>query len=304
MMMSKRIGWLFCLIMLPSLIVLCSCGGHRIIAYPSVKVALEPEYPLHMMAQRYNELMSYLGKETKRRVEWISSMSIEGMIATIEGRKPDIALVDPLHYVILRKTCGVEPVLKVLLRSLSGGAQYGEVKAHSRGLIIAHSDEAALTLQDLEGSIVAVPSRQLLFGFLAQVKLCKNAGVDWRSIRTIVERREDRVISAVALGRAKFGFVREGTLELMKEVVDLGKVIVVGQTDEYPNPCFVCFPEVVRRRGKIVEELIRALLKLNQPSQEHSRILSAAGWAGITDKVSDRDYDVVRRLLDELNLLY
>ncbi|MCX7776578.1 MAG: phosphate/phosphite/phosphonate ABC transporter substrate-binding protein [Armatimonadetes bacterium] len=284
--------------------VFCGCGEHRIVALPSVKVALEPEYPLHIMAERYNELMSYLGNATKRRVEWISAISSESMIATIEARKPDIALVDPLHYVILRKTCGAEPLLKVLLQSPSGTRAGGEVRESTRGVIIAHADEAKPGLHELEGSVVAVPSRQLLFGFVAHIKTCKDAGVDWRSARFVVERREDRVVAAVALGRAKFGFIREGTLELLSGIIDLSKVREVSKTYPYPNPCFVCLPDVLRRRKKIVMELKEALLKLNEPSPENKRILSLAGWAGITEEVSDKEYDVVRQLLTELNLPY
>ncbi|MFA4029148.1 MAG: hypothetical protein GDYSWBUE_001822 [Candidatus Fervidibacterota bacterium] len=294
--------WLWAML-LPLLTSLCGCGKHRILALPSVKVALEPEYPLHIMAARYNELMTYLGKATGRRVEWISAMSSESMVATIESRKPDIALVDPLHYVILRKTCGAIPLLKVLLRppSTTGGE---EISTHARGLIIAHADGGAPSLYELGRSIVVVPSRQLLFGFVAQIKVCKDAGVDWHSARFLVERREDRVVAAVASGRAKFGFIREGTLELLSDSIDLSKVVQVAKTEPYPNPCFICLPEVLQRRRKIVMELKEALLKLNEPSPENKRVLDLAGWVGITDQVSDNEYNSVRQLISELNLPY
>jgi len=289
--------WLTILALAP----LCGCGKHRVVARPSAKVALEPEYPLHIMAQRYNELMRYLSDATGRRVEWLSSASSEGMIATIESRKPDIALVDPLHYVILKKACNAELLLKVLLKPVGG---VGEPKATMKGLIIAHADGRTPSLSEIEGSIVAVPSRQVLFGFVAQAKLCKDAGINLNTLRTVVERREDRVVASVAYGRAKFGFVREGTLELLSGTLDLSKVKAICETQDYPNPCFVCLPEVMKRRAGVIRELKEALLKLNQPSPEHRRILELAGWAGITEAVDDKDYDVVRKLLEELDLPY
>jgi len=50
------------------------------------------------------------------------------------------------------------------------------------------------------------------------------------------------------------------------------------------------------------------LSKLSYAS-ENARILSSAGWAGITNRVDDREvddreYDVVRQLISELNLPY
>lgn len=300
--MTKR--WIWIVLLLPSLMTSYGCGKHRIVAPPSAKVALEPEYPLHIMAARYNELMTYLGKAIGRRVEWISAMSSESMVATIESGKPDIALVDPLHYVILRKTCRAIPLLKVL--SQPPGAAGGEEKAstHTHGLIIAHADGGAPTLYELERSTIAVPSRQLLFGFVAQIKACRDAGIDWHSARFVVERREDRVVAAVASGRAKFGFVREGILEFLSYSIDLSKVVEVAKTEPYPNPCFVCLPEVLKRRRGIVMELKEALLKLNEPSPENRRVLGLAGWAGITDQVDDSEYNAVRQLLRELNLPY
>lgn len=296
--------WIWIAFLLSSLVASYGCGKHRILVPPSAKVALEPEYPLHMMAARYNELMTYLGKATGRRVEWISAMSSESMVATIESRKPDIALVDPLHYVILRKTCGAIPLLKVLLQPPSAAGGEEKASTHTHGLIIAHANGGTPTLYELERSIVAVPARQLLFGFVAQIKVCKDAGIDWRSTRFVVERREDRVVAAVASGRAKFGFVREGILELLSESVDLSKVVEVAKTEPYPNPCFICLPEVLKRRRGVVMELKEALLKLNEPSPENRRVLDLAGWAGITDQVDDSEYNTVRRLLSELNLPY
>jgi len=78
----------------------------------------------------------------------------------------------------------------------------------------------------------------------------------------------------------------------------------VAKTEPYPNPCFICLPEVLQRRRKIVMELKEALLKLNEPSPENARILSSAGWAGITNQVDDREYDVVRQHIEELKLPY
>ncbi|HID07652.1 MAG TPA: phosphate/phosphite/phosphonate ABC transporter substrate-binding protein [Armatimonadetes bacterium] len=300
--MHSRMSMYMLTISLLSALVFTGCGKHKLVHKLSVKLAFEPSYSLHVMASKYIDLINYLSEATGYRIEWISSTTHEGLIAAIEKGKADIAFVEPFHYVILRKTCGAVPFLKVLRRTSDGGASASDA-GMSRGLIIAHRNGATPSLQDIADNLVMVPSRQSLFGYAAQLALCQQRDIDLKSLRIVIGRRHDQVAIAVARGRVRFGFVREGALDEIADVINRERVAVIAKTEPFPNSCFVYFPETERNRPQVLAKLKRALLALNEPTPEHKRILQQAGWSGFVE-VSDEEYAPVRHVLMRLNLPY
>jgi lipoate synthase len=93
------------------------------------------------------------------------------------------------------------------------------------------------------------------------------------------------VVLAVYHGRFDIGSVREGTLELVSDKVDLGQIRVLGYTPWYPGWMYSA------RKGlapEIVNNIREALLKLNCLDTQHRSICDAAHFAGVIEAIKQK----------------
>ena len=97
---------------------------------------------------------------------------------------------------------------------------------------------------------------------------------------------------AVLSGKYDVGLIREGTLNIMAEKIDLKQIRILAHSHWYPGWVYAA------RRGldpAIVEKIKQALLALNIDNPEHKAILKKAGFIAVIP-ARDEDFDSVRRL--------
>ena len=94
------------------------------------------------------------------------------------------------------------------------------------------------------------------------------------------------------------GSIREGTLSVVSDKIDVKKIRVLTHTPWYPGWLFAARADL---DDDIVESIRRAFIKLDDTRPEHHRILSHAGFTGIISS-TDRDYDPVRTLVLQLGI--
>jgi phosphonate transport system substrate-binding protein len=88
------------------------------------------------------------------------------------------------------------------------------------------------------------------------------------------------------------GLIREGTLNILTEKVDLKQIRVLAYSRWYPGWLYAA------RRGlepAIVEKIKQALFALNIDNPEHKAILEKAGFIAVIP-AGDEDFNSVRRL--------
>ncbi|HIE51118.1 MAG TPA: transporter substrate-binding domain-containing protein [Armatimonadetes bacterium] len=263
------------------------------------KVAILPDYSLHLMTEKYKGLLKYLEKATGYRIEWVSAASYDGFLAAMERAKADVSFQNPLLYTILAKTKGAYPLVKALTLVSSPGGEV-EPQTTSRGVIIARTDRGIKKVEDLRGRTIMVPSRRSFFGYVAPLALCQERGLKADDFTLILGKRHDQVVLAVSRGQADAGFVKEAALEEVKGRVDLSKLTILARTEPFPNWCFAAFPESNKRVVKAIQE---ALLNLNLNNPEHQEVLRRAGVGGFL-LASDEEYNGVRQTVSNLNLPY
>ncbi len=281
------------LLLMPLLLFISGCEVKQpgALRQPVVKVAIQPAYSVHLMTRRYKGLMDYLQDATGYRVEWVSSANTESFPAAVEGAEADVCFISPLLYGVFAKTKGAVLLVKAVTEA--GNSQ-------SRGVIIAHNGTTSLTLSDLRGETVAVPSKISLLGYLAQLALCQREGIDPNQLTFVVAKRHDEVVVWVSKGAARFGFVREEALQEAAERADLSKVRIVATTEPFPTWCFAAFPET---NPKVRERIKQALLNLDIKNPKHKRMLQDAGLGGFVE-TSDAEYESVRQILLQLKMPY
>ena len=97
---------------------------------------------------------------------------------------------------------------------------------------------------------------------------------------------------AVLSGKYDVGTIREGTLDIMADKIDLQQIRVLAYSRWYPGWVYAA------RRGldpTIVGKIKEALIALNMDNPEHAAILKKAGFIGVIS-AKDEDFDPVRVL--------
>jgi len=257
-----------------------------------VKVSVQPVYSLHIMSQKYSPLIRYLSRETGYDIRVVSAMSYENYLPTLEANQVHIGIQNPLAYITLVKTRGAYPLLKMVHRD--GSTSY-------RGVIITRKGSGVNQIGDLKGKKVAAASRRAVGGFIGQVAICRDNGinVDRDCLLSLVET-QDNAIDSVYRGEAEAGFVREDTLSIVRERTDLSKLNIIGYTDYFPTWCVAAFENTA---PEVATEITKALLNLDWGESEDREILEAIGIAGFT-QASDSDYTIIREKMDALNIPY
>jgi len=243
-------------------------------------------------------LIRYLSRETGCDVRYISAIGYPGFLSAVEQADADFAFVNPLAYVMLHKTQGAYPLVMTEDPDFAGGPP----RATYRGVILARADSGIGSIADLRGNIIAAGPQMAIAGRVAPQALCRRAGVDVTRQATVVgcPTQED-VLKRLQGSRADAGFVRE---DIWREAVGGGptgtELIPIAYTEAYPGWCACVMGDTAPAVAQMVK---RALLELDWDNPNHKTILRATGLRGFVE-ASDEQYNVVRRLLDELGIPY
>ena len=104
--------------------------------------------------------------------------------------------------------------------------------------------------------------------------------------------KQEKVVMAVYSGKYDVGLIREGTLNILTEKIDLKQIRILAHSRWYPGWVYAA------RRGldpAIVDKIKQALLALNMNNPEHMAILEKAGFIAVIP-ARDEDFNPVRRL--------
>jgi len=94
------------------------------------------------------------------------------------------------------------------------------------------------------------------------------------------------------LGEYDIGSIREGTLDLVKERIDIDTINILAHTSWYPGWVYAVRKDLDK---SVVKKIKQALLQLNTKTRQDERILKQAGFSGIIS-AEDKDFDPVREL--------
>jgi phosphonate transport system substrate-binding protein len=110
--------------------------------------------------------------------------------------------------------------------------------------------------------------------------------------------KQERVVLAVYAGRYDIGSIREGTLDVVADKIDINEIRVLAHTRWYPGWVYA-FREGLS--PEIVNSIVAAFLKLDYDRTDHREILRAANITGIIPS-QDAQFDPVRELAGKLDM--
>lgn len=247
---------------------------------------------------RFIPFSKYLGDKLGVNFE---TVAIDTINFTREIDKLDFVHTNSLLYLMLNRFHGVEVL---------AAEKKGSLGHKSQGIILTRKDSGLTKLEDLKGKTMIFGPMLAPTGFMSQVDLMQNAGIDPEqdlAFYTIPAGsfKHEKVIYAVLFERYDAGSIPIDDLETMvaDDRVSMDDFNIIGASEPIPYCNFGVtqkIDEALTRRFK------KAVLSLTEDDTvningEQIRVLERALVQGYVD-IQDKDFDVVREMAKRTNM--
>ncbi len=251
-----------------------------------------PQYSHPISYARHHQVVAYLSKATGLPIRQVFPATFDEHIEMVRRGEIDISYVNPFAYLKMASN-GAFAFARVL--EPNGSPEF-------RGEVIVRADNPAIkTLQDCRGKRLIAVDPSSAGGFLFPMGLFLDKGMKLSDFKEVAFApgpggKQEKVVLAVHAGLYDVGMVRDGTLSLLADRIDISSISVLGSSQAYPGWLFAA------RKG-LSEDVVRAVskalfaLSIDNPAQ--APILEAAHIKAVIP-ARDQDYDPVRELVARL----
>jgi len=260
---------------------------------PAITYAYLPQYSNTESFQRHHRLVEYLAEQTGLPMRQVFPDTFAHHISMFGQGKIDISFSNPFTYVKLANRFGAKAMARIIEE---------DGRAEFRGQIIARKDnEAIQTVEDCRGKSWVAVDPSSAGGYLFALGHFVEHGLNLRDFKEVVFSggRQENVILGVYAGLHDLGSIREGSLKVVENKIDLNQIKVVASSRSYPGWVYAYSPRLPQEAA---DKIRAALLKLDyQHNPSHRAILDAARFIGFVPS-DDRDFDPIRDLSTKVGL--
>lgn len=258
-----------------------------------ITYAFLPQYSHTVSYQRQHLLIEYLRRQTGLNVKQIFPNTFDEHVAMVGQGKIDVSYSNPFVYIQIARLFGARAFARAV-------EAYG--RENFRGQIICRADNQEIqNVSDCRGKRWIAVDPSSAGGFLYPLGLFVENGMRRTDFATIdfapgPGGKQENVVLAVYAGKYDIGSIREGTLNVVANKLDISEIRVVANTRWYPGWVFAA------RKGldpAIEANIKEALCALDYDNPEQQAILRAADIFGIIP-ARDKNFDPVRDLVDRL----
>lgn len=254
-----------------------------------VTYSYTPQYSHSLSYQRHHLLVEYLSEATGLTMRQVFPDTFDEHMNMVARGQIDISFSNPFVYVKIAQKNGAAAFARVVEES--GKNFRGQI-------IVRQGNEAIKTLADVRGKRWLAVDPSSAGGYLFPLGHFIENGISPEDFAELAFApgpggKQEKVVLGVASGQYDVGSVREGTLDLMKDKVDLSQIRVLAETRWYPGWVFAS------RKGldpEIVRKIKSAMLELSLDNPRQRPILENAGLTAIIPS-QDADFDPVRALM-------
>ena len=260
---------------------------------PAITYAYLPQYSNTESFQRHHKLVEYLSEQTGLPIRQVFPDTFDDYISMFGQGKIDISFSNPFIYVKLANRYEAKAMARIV--EADGRAEF-------RGQIIARKDNDEIqSIENCRGTSWVAVDPSSAGGYLFPLGHFIDHYLSLDDFREVVFAggRQENVILGVYAGLYDIGTIREGSLGVVKDKIDINQLKVIDSSSWYPGWVYAYSP----RLSKEVAYKIRdAMLKLDyKNNSQHRQILDAANFIGFVPS-DDRDFDLVRELSKKVGL--
>lgn len=260
---------------------------------PAITYAYLPQYSNTESFQRHHRLVEYLAEETGLPIRQVFPDTFAHHLSMFGQGKIDISFSNPFIYVKLANRFGAKAMTRIVEED--GQAEF-------RGQIIARKDNDAIrTIEDCRGKSWVAVDPSSAGGFLFPLGHFVDHGLTLRDFKEVVFSggRQENVILGVYAGLHDLGSIREGSLKVVENKIDINQIKVIATSRPYPGWVYSYSPKLPQEAA---DKIRAAMLKLDYNNDpRHRSILDAAKCIGFVPS-DDRDFDPVRELSKKVGL--
>ncbi|HAS87755.1 MAG TPA: phosphonate ABC transporter substrate-binding protein [Desulfovibrio sp.] len=261
---------------------------------PAITYAYLPQYSHRVSYLRHSKLIDYLSRESGFTIRQVFPDTFEEHRRMVKDGEIDISFSNPMTYVSIAKN-GARAFARII--EPSGSPTF-------RGQIITRKDNRAITrIKDCIGKTWIAVDPLSAGGYLFPLGLFLKNGIKESDFKDISFApgpggKQEKAVLAVYAGKYDFASIREGTLNVVRDKINIDKIRIVAETKTYPGWVYAA------RKGlseKVVNKIQYCMFRMSMEDPEQAAILYQAGMRGIIP-AQDSDYDTVRTLTNKLGL--
>lgn len=260
-----------------------------------ITYAYLPQYSHSESYTRHNLLINYLRKETGLNIQQVFPDTFDQHIKMVGQKKIDISFSNPFTYVKLAHKFAAKAFARIV--EIEGKDKFS-------GQIICRADNASiLNILDCRNKRWLAVDSASAGGFLFPLGLFAEHGITLADFKEVAFTpgpggKQEKVILSVYNGKYDFGTIREGSLSVLSNKIDIGKIRIVSTTAAYPGWVYSARKNLDART---VEKLKQALVKLDVTDIEYEAILVAAHFIKVIAS-DDSNFDSVRQLAERVGM--
>lgn len=254
-----------------------------------ITYAYLPQYSHTISHTRHHLLIQYLKKETGLNIRQIFPDTFDEHMKMVGQQKIDISYSNPFIYIKMAHRYGAKAFARIV--EMTG-------KKSFRGQIISRVDNLSIkTLPDCRSKRWIAVDSTSAGGYLYPLGHFMDHGITKTDFKEIAFApgpggKQEKVVLSVFAGKYDIGTIREGTLDVVADKIDINKIKIVSMSDPYPGWVYAARKNLDK---KIREKLIKAFEKLDFNNKDHREILEAANFMKVIES-DDSVYEPVRRL--------
>ena len=258
-----------------------------------ITYAYLPQYSHTVSFRRHDPLIRYLRQETGLSIRQVFPDTFDEHLNMVKQGRIDISFSNPLVYVRMADDFGSRAFARIVE---PGG------RTMFRGQIITRTDHSGIsTIQDCRGKKWIAVDPNSAGGFLFDLGYFMDQGLSREDFSEISFApgpggKQEKVVLAVHAGKYDIGSIREGTLDIVRDKIDLSRIRVLAHTPWYPGWVYAARKDF---DPATLEKISDALKRLDPAIPEQRMILAQAGFERVIPS-RDGEFNTIRTLMHKV----
>lgn len=255
---------------------------------PVVKIAIIPSEDVNTMYQKQDKWVAFVEESTDIDIELVEAEDYSAVVNALKYGHIDIGRLGAFSYVLAREETPVEPFL-VSVKTSTGSAYY-------QSYIIVRTDSGITDIGELEGKIFGYVDLASTSGYLYPKYALLSAGVDINDEDAILTGSHPASVLAVKNGTIDAAGIASNRYDqaIKEGVIEEGEFTVIYESEDIPTTVWVT------REGfdnDMLDKIEEAMMNVPADAMEATGY-EESGY----EPVEDSYFDVIRRLVEKLNL--